>query len=809
MKRCSIVLNSKLFRLVIFFAMRSKEGHNNISGFQNDRFYQKRLRPVNGSNLYICIDLKGIIQSIEGPVLHYLGYSNQQLIGFSLQDFVYEKDLNTYSYLIENCNDRSEFRLRKADQSLFYADAIIFDVHDINNNPAGYCFRLYDITSRMNEIFRLVEQEEKYRAIVDNTRDLIIIFKGREILYTNEVAVKKLGYSHLEFSAMDYYQLYSSIDRERVEEYDLALKEEDRHNWSLSASVATKYGNLLDCEIDVKSIHFKGRIAFMALIHDVTTPKKALKELISAKHDAESANRTKSDFLAMMSHEIRTPMNGVIGMTSLLMNTQLTSEQRDYAETIKVSGECLIDIINDILDFSKIESGRLELEEEPFELQACIEDTLDLFALKAIEKGLDLLYLIEPDVSPVLLGDANRLRQVLVNLVSNAIKFTPQGEVYISVQTLQQTGDLLELRFAVKDSGIGIEQEMLPAIFEAFTQADSSTTRKYGGTGLGLAISKRIVNLMGGEIWAESEPGKGTTFYFTIHIKNSNEVKPRLHIKGNLTRLQDKGVLIVDDNQTNRQILKLHFESWGMKPYLVESGQEALQLLADSEIIPEIAILDMQMPEMDGIQLAKLFKASTSLSKIPLILLSSTGDIESIPPRLFAVQLSKPIKLKALYEEVLNVITDLSKSNKMNDYQSSLDSGLSARIPLRILIAEDNLVNQKLAMSLLNLMGYRVEAVVNGRQVLEILEKQDFDLILMDIQMPEMNGIEATVKIMEMLPPEKQPYIIALTANAMVGDREKCLNSGMVDYMAKPIKIKELQAMIEKWGSKKMQSSHS
>jgi signal transduction histidine kinase/CheY-like chemotaxis protein len=606
---------------------------------------------------------------------------------------------------------------------------------------------------------------------------------------------------------MDYYQLYSSIDRERVEEYDLALKEEDRNNWSFSATVATKSGDLLDCEIDVKSIHYDGRAAFMVLIHDETIPKKALKELESAKHDAESANRTKSDFLAMMSHEIRTPMNGVIGMTSLLMNTKLTTEQRDYAETIQVSGECLIEIINDILDFSKIESGRLELEEEPFELQVCIEDTLDLFALKAIEKGLDLLYLIEPDVSPVLLGDANRLRQVLVNLVSNAIKFTPKGEVYISVQTLQQNEDQLELRFAVKDSGIGIEPQMLPAIFEAFTQADSSTTRKYGGTGLGLAISKRIVNLMGGEIWAESEPGKGTTFYFTIQIKNSNEIRPRLHIKGNLARLQDKSVLIVDDNQTNRQILKLHFESWGMKPFLVESGQEALQLMADSEILPEIAILDMQMPEMDGIQLAKLFKASAILSKIPLILLSSTGDIESIPPHLFVAQLSKPTKLNALYEEVLDVITDLARKNKMNESQSILDPGLSNRIPLRILIAEDNKVNQKLAISLLNLMGYRVDAVSDGTQVLEILRKQDFDLILMDIQMPEMNGIEATVKIMETIPPEKQPYIIALTANAMVGDREKCLNSGMVDYMAKPIKINELQAMIKKWGSKRLQIS--
>ena len=340
----------------------------------------------------------------------------------------------------------------------------------------------------------------------------------------------------------------------------------------------------------------------------------------------------------------------------------------------------------------------------------------------------------------------------------------------------------------------------MPYIFEAFTQADNSTTRKYGGTGLGLAISKRLVHLMDGDLWAESEINNGATFYFTIKMKNSSDVKPKMHIRGNLSKLIGQTVLIVDDNQTNLQILKLHFESWGMKPLLTNSGAEAMNLVSGMADLPVIAILDMQMPVMDGIQLAQNFKADGLLSKIPLILLSSTGDMEIIPQGLFVSRLSKPIKLKSLFDEVLNVVSELTRKTKMEDNIFVLDQGLGKRLPLRILIAEDNLVNQKLTISLLNLMGYRVDAVENGKEVLEILEEKDYDIILMDIQMPEMNGIEATEKLIETIPLNKQPKVIALTANAMVGDRDKCLEAGMVDYMAKPVKINELQKMIEKWG---------
>lgn len=766
----------------------------------------KQPRPANGNTLLICIDQDAVISSLEGPVIHLLGYQPAQLLGKFLSDYVPEADQNNLNCLFDNCTDRSEFRLRRSDGSLMYADVFVYDVFNDDGIHIGFCLRVYDMTARMAQISSLIENEEKFLAIIDNTRDIICIFRDRKILYINEVSVKILGYPKEELYRRDYFSLFSESDRERIEEYELVYKDKRAGRWNFIAELITAGGKKLICEFDIKSISYGGLKASMAVIHDITDYKLALAELTQAKQEAESANRIKSDFLAMMSHEIRTPLNGVIGMTNLLLNTGLTAIQRDYAENIQASGENLISIINDILDLTKIDSGRMELESEAFELQVCIEDTLDLLAYKAIEKQLDLLYFIEHDVPAVLKGDVLRLRQILLNLVSNAIKFTGSGEIFISVQLLGQSADEVELKFQVKDTGIGIDPDKIAQMFEAFVQADSSTTRKYGGTGLGLAISKRLVNLMGGEIWAESEPGKGSEFFFTIKAKTSQVVKPRLRVKGNVVQLKDRRVLIVDDNQTNCQILKLHFESWGMKPVIADSGQAALSLL-ETEGAFHIAVLDYQMPGMDGVQLARKIRRMGRYEKLPLILLSSSGDHEQHSAGLFDARLLKPVRIKGLFDEVLHIMTDIEKRRKMAEPQTNqIDVNLSQRLPLRILIAEDNLVNQKLAISLLNLMGYKVDAVLNGAEVLKIMNEKEYDIILMDLQMPELNGIEATIRIREIYPPEKQPHIIAITANAMLGDREKCLEAGMVDYMSKPIKIFELQAALEKWGALKLES---
>jgi len=678
-----------------------------------------------------------------------------------------------------------------------------------------------------------MESEMRYRALVENVPVGLFRVAPDEtntVLMANEALVEMLGYGHTGhlvgmgvgelFHDQAEFEAFATrvLAEERSAAEELRLRTRDgRTIWG---AVTVGIARNADGEID----HFDG------ILEDITERKQVSEALRQAKDDtdeanrllkeaiaetklmaekAEAANQAKSEFLANMSHEIRTPMNGVIGMTDLLLDTDLTDEQREYARTVHNSADSLLGVINDILDFSKIEAGKLDLELIDFDLRTMLEELTDTMAMRAQEKGLELACLMDPEVSSRLRGDPSRLRQVLVNLVGNAVKFTETGEVAVRVRPGGTAADgTVSIRFEVADTGIGIAVDKVDSLFGAFTQVDTSVTRKFGGTGLGLTITRRLVELMGGEMKVESEPGRGSVFGFTLALAFQDGAVAETPEPTVAQALAGVRILGVDDNETNRRVLAGMLDGWGCRHEEVDSAIPALQRLraATAEGDPfRIAILDMQMPEVDGETLGRRIRADSTLGEPRLVMMTSLAvrrDWREMKLAGFSACLSKPVKMQQLYDCLTEVLG--RRTEPETDPEPSIPRErilIADRGSIRILLAEDNATNQRVALRLLDRMGFRADVASNGREAVAAMEAAPYDLVLMDVQMPEMDGFEATSRIRDL---QRQAGtspvpIIAMTAHAMKGDREKCLDAGMDDYLTKPITYRHLAELLDRW----------
>jgi len=757
-------------------------------------------------------DPNGAITDVNDAFCRASGYSREELIGQNHR--LLNSGYHSTEFFAELWRTigrggtwHGHIRNRRKDGSFYWDNSTIVPFFDDDGKIETYIAIRYDITARLKAQHAVKQERALLLKVFESS------FAGywdwnpmaNTFLYSQSYK-RMLGYDDQEFpNSPDEWRRHlhqediitaEKLYRELVESrgakpYHATLRfvhKDGRTVWVLASVLIAEWSEtgipqrVVGCNIDIT----EQREAEETIRKRNMELRAATARAEKFARDAHAAATAKAEFLANMSHEIRTPMNAVIGMSDLLLDTTLDATQREFAETIRTSGDALLAIINDILDYSKIESGHLELERTPVNLREFVESAIDLAAGPASAKRLDLLYWIEDDVPPCIVGDLTRLRQILINLIGNAVKFTERGEILVTVSQRTTDNGQPRLNVSVRDTGIGIPPDRLDRLFKSFSQVDASTTRKYGGTGLGLAISQRLVDLMCGRIWVDSVVGQGTTFTFEVPLEAAPFV-PGPRDQNNNHVLKDRRLLIVDDNATNRRILSLQSKRWGLAPETASSGPEAIQWI-DSGKSYDLAIIDVQMPGMDGYELARELRRRRTKEQLPIVALTSLGDSGAgFKDQGIARVLTKPAKAATLCEALARI---LDKNAPTNGSAAPAASGalLAQEFPLRILLAEDNAVNQRVASLLLGKLGYKIERVSNGIEVLAALSKQSFDLIFLDVQMPEMDGLECSQRISALHPVTNRPWIVAMTANAMQGDRDRCMESGMDDYISKPIR---------------------
>ncbi len=771
---------------------------------------------------YHEIDLQGYIRRVNKAECDLLGFSAEEILNQHCSVFIHSQERAHNREIVQKklaCEqplERFEAIYETRDGTLLTLECHEGFMRDEEGKIVGLRTTLIDITEQRRAEMALRESEARSRAILDTVNDGIITTNEQGVIeQVNPAAEHLFAYTADELKGKNVQMLMESkLDPAQI-----------RTGFGRDMTGRTKNGDTFPAEISVSSFYLHEQCKYTALVRDVTERRRAQAklerfagelqqknyELAEALKVAQTATEMKGRFLANMSHEIRTPMNGVVGMTELLLTTQLSPEQHEYATAVKRSAETLLTVINDILDFSKIEAGRLELESIPFDLSSEIEEASALFAVRCFEKNLELNCFVRPNTPRFLRGDPGRLRQTLTNLIGNAIKFTEKGEVSVVAEVVSEEEDNVTIKITVEDTGIGITPEVASRLFQSFEQGDSSTTRRYGGSGLGLAISRQLVEMQGGKIGVDSELGKGSKFWITsVFEKQSGQAVPRSHANIHFSGMK---VLVVDDNATNRSILREVLKSWGCRSLEVPSGLDALavmqQAVRDGDPF-RVALLDFQMPDMDGFMTCEQIKSDPDIRNTILLCLTSglrPGGMDLALEIGFASVLHKPVRQSYLFNTLLELL--------QKDCTAAIDCKVAERqnapnlaapvIPTgnwagkKVLVAEDNEINRRIATYALEKAGLHVDCVGNGLLALHAATTQGYDLVLMDVQMPEMDGLEATTAIRKLEGPAGQTPIVAMTANAMRGDREKCLSAGMNDYVAKPLQLSDLQRVLQRF----------